>query len=81
MTKNNSLFDIVTSVTLHWTLTDSELDSGNWLNHYPYFTSIPFPISSHILSQFLIHNLPSLLPYLHIVATASAAGLPPSINV
>jgi hypothetical protein len=70
----------VTSVTLHQTLMASEWDSGNWLNYYPYFTSIPFPISSHIFSQSLIHNLSSLLPYPCIVAMASAMEFLPSIN-
>jgi hypothetical protein len=71
----------VTSVTPCQTPTDSEQDFGNRLNHYPYFTSIPFPTSSCILSQLLIHNLPLLLPYLHIVAMASAMELLPSINM
>jgi hypothetical protein len=70
----------VTSVTPRRTPTDSEQDFGNRLNHYPHFTSFPFPISSHVLSQLLIHNLPSLLPYLRIVTTAEAVELLPSIN-
>jgi hypothetical protein len=70
----------VTSVTPRRTPTDSERDFGNGLNHYPHFTSFPFPISSRVLSQLLIHNLPSLLPYLRIVTAASAAELLPSIN-
>jgi hypothetical protein len=70
----------VTSVTLRRTPTDSERDFGNGLNHYPHFTSFPFPISSRVLSQLLIHNLPSLLPYPRIVTVASAAELLPSIN-
>jgi hypothetical protein len=60
---------------------DSEQDFSNGLNHYPHFTSIPFPISSHILLQLLIHNLLSLLPYPHIVTMASAVELLPSINM
>jgi hypothetical protein len=71
---------LVTSVTPRWTPTDSEQDFGNGLNHYPHFTSFPFPISSRVLSQLLIHNLLSLLPYPHIVTAASAAELLPSIN-
>jgi hypothetical protein len=70
----------VTSVTPRRTLTDSEWDFSNRLNHYPHFTSFPFPISSRILSQLLIHNLPSLLPYLRIVTAASTMELLPSIN-
>jgi hypothetical protein len=71
---------LVTSITPHWTSMDSERDFGNGLNHYPHFTSFPFPISSCVLSQLLIHNLPSLLPYPHIVTAASTAELLPSIN-
>jgi hypothetical protein len=74
------LLPSVTSVTPRWTPTDSERDFGNGLNHYPHFTSFPFPISSRVLSQLLIHNLPSLLPYPRIVTAASAAELLPSIN-
>jgi hypothetical protein len=70
----------VTSVTLHQTPTDSERDFGNRLNHYPHFTSFPFPISSRILSQLLIHNLPLLLPYPCSVTAAPATELLPSIN-
>jgi hypothetical protein len=71
----------VTSITPHWTPMDSEWDFSNGLNHYPHFTSIPFPISSCILSQSLIHNLPLLLPYPHSVAAAPAVELLPSINM
>jgi hypothetical protein len=72
--------NFVTSVIPRQTLMDSEWDFGNRLNHYPHFTSIPFSISSRILSQLLIHNLLSLLPYPCIVTVASAAELLPSIN-
>jgi hypothetical protein len=75
------LIQPVTSVTPRRTPTDSERDFGNGLNHYPHFTSFPFPISSRVLSQLLIHNLPSLLPYPRIVTAASAAELLPSINM
>jgi hypothetical protein len=71
----------VTSVTPCRTPMDSEWDFSNGLNHYPHFTSILFPISSLILSQLLIHNLPSLLPYLRIVTMVEAAELLPSINM
>jgi hypothetical protein len=72
--------ELVTSVTPRRTLTDSERDFGNRLNHYPHFTSFLFPISSRILSQSLIYNLPLLLPYLHSVTVAPATELLPSIN-
>jgi hypothetical protein len=72
---------LVTSVTPRQTPMDSERDFGNGLNHYPHFTSFPFPISSCVLSQLLIHNLLSLLPYPRIVTAASAAELLPSINM
>jgi hypothetical protein len=50
------------------TASDSDrFQTGFWQLAQPlsYFTSIPFPITSHILSQLLTHNLPSLLPYPH----------------
>jgi hypothetical protein len=71
---------LVTSVTPHLTPMDSEWDFSNGFNYYPHFTSIPFPISSRLLSQLLIYNLLLLLLYPHIVTTASATELLSSIN-